>query len=274
MPSFRWARINPLTLLLVLFTLPCLPLRAHELPTVPPERFAGTLEGRVVEAGSGEAVPDAEVSLPEVGRRTFSDHDGRFSFPFLAPGNVHLRVKRLGFAETEGEVEVGDGVVVEMEVRMATEAIPLEGITVTATRRRILLPGLEGFERRYLSGHGQFILEDEIRLRSPTVVTSLLHGGTGVAVVGNGAAIYMRRTQCPPMVYLDGVKLTRCPVGGGPKPPYGCDPYEEAAQAVNLLPPISIHAIEIYRGPGEVPGDYLDSNSRCGVILLWSKRGG
>jgi len=34
---------------------------------------------------------------------------------------------------------------------------------------------------------------------------------------------------------------------------------------VNLLDPISIKAIEVYRGPGETPGKYLDSNARCGV---------
>ena len=234
----------------------------------------GILTGMIVEADTKTPITDAEVELPDQGRRTFSDDEGRFSFPFVEPGSVRLQVRRIGYSDAEGLVEVREGEMVEVEVRMATEPIPLEAITVIATRREIVLPGLEDFGRRLKSGRGQFILEDQIRLRSPFQVTDLLHGATGVAVVGNGRAIYMRRTQCPPMVYIDQVKITRCPVGSGPQGEHSCDPFQEAAQAVNLLIPSSILAIEVYRGPGEIPGEYLDSNSRCGVILIWTRRGG
>ncbi|MFC1791532.1 hypothetical protein ACFL0I_03600 [Gemmatimonadota bacterium] len=46
-----------------------------------------------------------------------------------------------------------------------------------------------------------------------------------------------------------------------------------AAQAVNLIPPSDIQAIEIYHGPADTPGQYLDSRSQCGVILIWTRRG-
>lgn len=46
-----------------------------------------------------------------------------------------------------------------------------------------------------------------------------------------------------------------------------------AAQAVNMVHPMDITAIEIYRGPGQTPGEFLDSDDACGVILTWTRRG-
>lgn len=230
----------------------------------------GILSGLVVEAESGVPVRGATVQILGSPRRTFSDDAGHFSFPFLKPGPVHLRVTRLGYQTADGLVEVGGGQEVAVEVRMATEAIPLEPIVVTATRKALTLPGALDLERRVNSGWGEFVLSDEIELRSPTKVTDLLRG-TGVEVLGNGAAIFMRRSGCAPLVYMDDQKLTRCPRG---QVSSDCNPYTEAAEAVNLLVPAMIYAIEIYRGPAQTPGQYLDSNSRCGVILIWTRRGG
>ena len=28
-----------------------------------------------------------------------------------------------------------------------------------------------------------------------------------------------------------------------------------------------------FHGPGQTPGEFLDSNARCGVILIWTRRG-
>lgn len=50
-------------------------------------------------------------------------------------------------------------------------------------------------------------------------------------------------------------------------------PTAEAADAVNLIHPSEVKAVEIYRGPSEIPGQYLDSNARCGIILIWTRRG-
>lgn len=254
----------------------------------------GTLTGVVVDVDSGEPIEGATVLLPDLGQTAITNPLGRFTFPSLTPGNVNLEVTRLGYAEATGEVNILFARTVNISVALSQEAILLEPITVSAVRRRIELPGLEDFERRLHSGWGQFVLEDEIQRRAPSKLTDVLYE-TGVEVRGNGQAIYMRRTGCGPMVYIDGIKVTHLPrskslMGAGGRSTtatyqrrpsaastnlaLGEGPAGEAADAVNnLVHPADVVAMEIYRGPAETPGQYLDSNAQCGVILIWTRRG-
>jgi len=246
----------------------------------------GTLTGIVVDAETGDPIEGATVLLVDLGHEVITNSLGKFTFPSVPPGEKEIRANRLGLRETRGRVQVEIGRTVETRVQMATEAIPLDPITVTAVRRRVVLPDMEDLERRYHSGWGQFVLEEEIQLRNPRRLTDVLNT-TGVNVMKGGNAIAMRRTGCAPLVYLDGVKLTRLPRGGGisgrggwlsaPRPICRggeCEsPEAEAAAAVNLVHPSAVVAIEVYRGPGETPGQFLDSNAQCGVILIWTRRG-
>jgi hypothetical protein len=122
----------------------------------------GTIAGTVVEAGTNEPIEGATVLLPSAGQTAITNALGRFTFPSLLTGVVNLQVDRLGYAATTGQVEVEPGKATQMRVVLSTEPIAMDPITVTAVRRRVQLPDLEGFERRYNAGFGYFILEDEI----------------------------------------------------------------------------------------------------------------
>lgn len=183
-----------------------------ELTAATTGRQTGTLTGIVIDAESEEPVEGATVLLLNLGQTAISNGFGRFIFPSLPPGNADIQVNRLGYAEATGQVEVQIGKTVHTRVSLSTEPIEMDPIIVTAVRRRIELPGLEDFERRYNSGWGQFILEEDIQRRSPHKLTQMF-SEYGVTVTGDGKAIRMRRTGCAPMVYLDGVKLTHLPRG-------------------------------------------------------------
>ena len=270
-------------------------VKSLTLTLAPPteEGNSGTVTGVVLDGSSGEPVDGATVLLPDLGQTAITNEFGRFTFPSLPPGPLELRVTRLGYTPADGAVEVQFARTVHTEVRLSTEPIELDPIEVTAVRQRIVLPGLEELERRVYNGWGKFILEDEIQRRSPSKLSDVLQE-SGVEVANSGHALYMRRTGCGPMVYIDGVKVTHLPrslggLAGGMKesstanmhPPSARPPRpgegnaaEEAANAVNnLVHPMDVIAVEVYRGPAEVPGEYLDSNAQCGVILIWTRRG-
>ena len=255
----------------------------------------GTLTGAVVEAESGEPVEGAAVLIPDLGQTVITNAFGRFTFPSLPPGEITIRASRLGYAPTTGTVEVLYARTTHTEVVLSTEPIALAPIEVTAVRRRIVLPGMEDIERRVHSGWGKFVLEEEIQRRMPLRLTYLLRE-RGVEVRDSGRSIYMRRTGCAPVVYIDDVKVThgsRSRGGLAGKPSQTASsaalnkiqqlhiplpklegPAVRAADAVNnLVHPMDVVAVEVYRGPAEIPGQYLDSNAQCGVILIWTRRG-
>lgn len=41
---------------------------------------------------------------------------------------------------------------------------------------------------------------------------------------------------------------------------------------VNRVNPADIELVEIFRGPGELPGEFNDGN--CGAIAIWTRQGG
>lgn len=68
------------------------------------------------------------------------------------------------------------------------------------------------------------------------------------------------------MVYIDGIKTTYLPA-----PRTSWEAAVETADAVNLVHPSSVAAIEIYRGAAQVPATFGGSDARCGVIAIWTK---
>jgi hypothetical protein len=92
----------------------------------------------------------------------------------------------------------------------------------------------------------------------------------GFEVVGGPAtsgSILNRRYSCPPLVYIDGVLVTHTSFSGkGVGEAAG-----EAAAAIDMVHPLDVAGIEIYRGPAQTPGEFGGSNARCGVIVVWTR---
>lgn len=220
-----------------------------------PKGASGSIRGRIVDGASGAPVRVAEIHVVGTARRVLSGEDGVFHLAGLEPGTVGLSVRCLGYADAQGVVRLAPGQLLEVEVALRTEAIPLDPIVVTATRRALPAWAPAGLERRLLSGWGSIMMEEEIRTRSPHRVWELLVGSP-VEVHDNGRLLRMRRTRCTPLIYIDGSKVLGPP-----------------GEALLLVDPADLFAMEIYQGPAETPSQWVDSQSRCGVILLWTRRG-
>ena len=63
--------------------------------------------------------------------------------------------------------------------------------------------------------------------------------------------------SCTATVYVDGIKVA---LGEG----MGIDDVVAAS---------SLEAVEVYRGAAATAPGFIDSDSRCGVVVLWAKHG-
>ncbi|MFW6205693.1 MAG: TonB-dependent receptor [Gemmatimonadota bacterium] len=124
-----------------------LPLGLGLMLTVPTPVTAGQYdiaqtdsvpEARILGAVTADGVPVryAEVALRGYGVRVTTDAEGRFMLREVEPGSHTLLVSSLGYGTAEVSVEVEAGGLVRADVVLTEEAIGLNPIVVTATRKR------------------------------------------------------------------------------------------------------------------------------------------
>lgn len=240
------------------------------------EYGAQGVQGVLVEPESGDPVRGAELTLRDGSGRIaatgVSDQRGFFRLRAPVPGRYILSAQALGFAEVEDEVvEVALGQLAVLEVQMPPDALELEPLVVTAERRNFHLE-MEGFYDRQRVNGGIFLSPETLEKRRPSQLTDLFFGmpGTFVTTPLNGVGargVYFQRGLafggiCWPMVYVDWLLVSE---GGG-----GGDPgaVDEAAR------PGDVAAIEVYRSSSQVPAQFQGAHASCGVIVIWTHRGG
>ncbi len=132
---------------------------------------ADTIEvaGVVVDIQSGTAIPGALVSLPELGRTTVTNDDGRFLLRGLPASEQLWRIRMLGYATWEERTRVAD--LDMLTIGLLPQPVKLERIRVTARRleeRRRLAPvTVKAIEREELVRVGASDALTAARWRSP-----------------------------------------------------------------------------------------------------------
>ncbi len=96
------------------------------------------VEGRVMGMvlAEGKAVPFAQVAVKGYARRTEANADGRYLLARLAEGSYTLLVSSLGYGTSEVGVTVEACETARVDVELESEAIGLNPIVVTATRKQ------------------------------------------------------------------------------------------------------------------------------------------
>src|SRR5690348_6462149 len=151
---------------------------------------AQTVRGRVVDARTGEGVPEAVVTaLAASGNRRTgqarTDASGGFKLAMRAAGEVRLRVERSGYRETLTDpTPVGARDTVEVEVSVSVAPLTIAPLRVTARveppRRRSL--ELTGFYDREKRGFGTFLRREEIERHGDYNLANALTRVPGVAI--------------------------------------------------------------------------------------------
>jgi hypothetical protein len=229
----------------------------------------GLIAGRVLEERTEQPVAAAQVELLEESGRAVQQAvtaiDGSFALSIRQAGRYRLRATSIGYAESlSALIDIVTADTLHVILRMDPQAVRLPALEVAArTRGRYIHPGLESFYYRMRRGMGgTFITREEIEL----------HGHTGnllrfAGVESTTGGMVMSRTGCAPMVYIDGVRLTRVSDRRTP------EAMQEAVEIAGLVHPWLIEGIEVYRGAATIPAEFAGSTAQCGVIAIWLRRG-
>ncbi len=95
----------------------------------------GTLTGYVRDYVSGDGVEGAVVSVLGTNSAVLTDDDGYFIMDHVPQGRHLVSTDHLAFEERMDSVTVFGDETVEIEVRMATEALEVEGLVIAARNR-------------------------------------------------------------------------------------------------------------------------------------------
>ncbi|HSJ32434.1 MAG TPA: carboxypeptidase regulatory-like domain-containing protein [Longimicrobiales bacterium] len=231
-----------------------------------------TIHGTVVEEDTGEPIVDAWVRVLDDKRRTLgsarTDDDGRFTFTRLNPGPIAFRVARIGYREiTTPYWRVQSGEALDVTIRLDATAVllaPLEITALTRSRSPMLAAFYQRLDRRL---GGTFFSRADIERRAPAQITDLLVDVPGIRLEGGstvGARIVtFDRTlfatgggMCPVQVYVDGM------------------PARGEVSLNDLASPAALEGMEVYKGLATAPPEFHTPEARCGVIALWTRRGG
>ena len=265
---------------------------------LPPSLGAQIVRGIVVDAVTGAPVEGAGLWVLDadgkpLGSGVLSGDSGVFALQLPKPGAYRLRVARLGYAAlTTDSLVLAQGEMVALRIALEERAVSLGAVQIT---ERTALPGtgmLDGFELRRLRGIGRFITRADIEQRAPLVFLDLIAGVPGVRIIPvsqgrhlvkmNRAAPVLRResrpaeinevlgeeadiiaeNNCPIIYYLDGVRLNNT-----------SDRTLDKVEVIYRLPVELIEGIEIYRGASELPAEFGGADARCGVVVVWTRRG-
>lgn len=237
------------------------------------------VQGVLIDPESGSPIRSAEVTIRQSPGRVVvmgeTNARGFFRLQTPTPGSYLFSARALGYSEVSDEaVEVSMGKLSVLEIQMAPDALKLEPLVVTAQPRAFHLEMQGFYERQTMGLHtGIFISPEVLEERQPLRITDLFYEILGTRVLDTqvgGRGIYFRGGErfndlCWPMVFLD-----RHLIRTGGLLSAGADPVV----LDDIVSAFDVAAIEVYRTPAEIPPEFNGPNAGCGVVVIWTRRGG
>ena len=253
----------------------CCVLSARDAPGA--QAHASSIAGTVWSSAAGTPVADAIVEIPGTETATRTDPNGRFRLVGLAAGTIVLAVHRLGFRRLELEIDLfaGEEFIIPPGT-IVLESVPVQLAEVAVEAPTGLVPHLisTGFYDRRDAGFGVFVERDDIESWNPKETTDILSRLQGVRVRPN--PLWGKRPSRlePPDMRRVIIEMSRAPV-------QDCDPivfldgmFMGSTATFDLNRSVAyteVQAVEVYRGPAEVPARFRYRGASCGVIAFWSR---
>jgi hypothetical protein len=260
--------------------------------------------GRIMIAGTvldplRNPIEGAEIRIVGGGPSALSSPAGTFRIFAPRAKQILVQVRRPGYRaellvldrEWSGTVLLHPGVFELPEIKVTARYAKPAKYAGTAR--------YDDYFRRRRIGFGQFISREDIERRNPFRTIDILQAQPGIrtSIHPPGAAYgsvvaFARCNEYPPKinVYIDGRKLmpegafstngpTESPLAFISRRDHSEDElsnrrriYGSVGEMLDRIPPGDIELIEIFRGPGELPGEFNDGN--CGAISIWTRWAG
>ena len=214
-----------------------------------------SLQGVVIEEGSGIPLSDVAVAVVEDSQVATTDANGQFLLQGLAPGSIGLRVSRDGYVTVVERLEISGGELGFVQLRLPALATALQELMVFGERT-----GGGASEANIGSDQGEHATAaDLLESRIPGLN---LRRGAGSA--GGGANIQLRGVNSlflsnEAVIYVDGLRIS--PLTGR-----SLDSRSSSElNALEMIPASSVARIRVLRGPA---ASTLYPDGSNGVIVV------
>jgi hypothetical protein len=219
----------------------------------------GAISGKVLTDSGGVPIANAELMLTDLGMGTTTNERGEYSFASLLPGSHRLYVRKIGYAEIDIPIELGDSERRERDIVMS-RITTLDSMQVKAkwTPREA---GMRVFEENRNLGLGTYLTQADLDKANGRILPQMMvmfpslkigqdprTGKYKASFVGRGPKSLMSRTPCELLVFVDGAVVRD---------------YD-----LNDYPPSAVAGVEYYRGGAQTPPEYSRMGSGCGVIAI------
>lgn len=223
-------------------------------------RSPGYITGQIVSRATGDGVPNALVTVPELALTTITNDEGLFYLQEMPFGIYTIEIEHIAHAKRSVPARVAGGLTHNMQIELDVEAIELGGIEVTVETKRFYMDR-EGLISRMNLGFGDFYTRADIERIGTSSIAELLGRTAGVRSFNNGAGLYIRGRACVPMVFVDGLMWSL-----------------DERMGLKDLSTFNADVIEFYKGTASIPAEFNFSTNAtdqvgCGAIVIWTRRG-
>ncbi len=222
----------------------------------------GIFRGRVTDS-LGISVPHAEIAILGTDLRVVADSNGHFRIIGVTSGVHPVIVRSIGWKPRifllrmeEGQEQIG-----QIGLEPSPQRLPdviVEGGRFAKPPEYAFTHRYDDFFRRRLVRFGTF------RMRTDPVFARAMHTadllsmipGVRVSFGDGGTKVDFSRCRgrgSKVSVWIDGAQVMT----------------NNHNEALEYLRPGNIEMIEVYRGPGQIPGEFLGDS--CAAIVIWTR---
>lgn len=212
----------------------------------------------------GAPLPGTHVELIGAFIAANADSAGVARLNGVRPGPTIVSIHKIGYGDERFTLNVPPGDTLSVEVDLQSQAVRLAEVRATATHSRVLAES--GFLERQRHGIGSYATRAQWEGRGRLNFTDIMRQMRGIRVArtGDGRSLLVSGrgnislgSMCSGvLLFVDGVQVN---VDGR---------YDDVN---DLVPASELEAVEAYAGPSEIPAQYNQTGSACGVVLAWRR---